>query len=123
MHVRLCDTAPSQPAEARWLHVLQGADAGAAADEPQLIAGRGGPRGGFDGVVVHGTATLFPQSVYGRFDSLTYSVPLSTQRQLIVGLSPNTNFTARLTRKASAIDVLITHGGPQHSDAGGVLTF
>jgi hypothetical protein len=120
MHARLCDEAPSSAAEARWFHVLQGADAGANPDAPQLIIST---RGDFHGALVRDSAVMFPYEVYGAFDRLDYAVPLSTKRHIVVGLARNASFTVKTTRTASALQVSITHGGAERSDDGGALTF
>jgi hypothetical protein len=66
---------------------------------------------------------MFPYQVYGAFDRLEYTVPLSTKRQIVVGLARNAGFTVKTTRAPSALQVAISHGGPQRSDDGGVLSF
>jgi hypothetical protein len=44
-------------------------------------------------------------SVYGKFDRLDYSVPLTTRLHPIAGLSPNADFTVRMTRTATSLHV------------------
>ena len=119
MHARLCDEARKDLGEARWLHVLQGADGNARPDEPQLIVARGG----FDGVFVRDSAVLFPTHRDFKLERLEYSVPPATRRHLVTGLVPGAAYSIALHRALSAIDVTITPGGDNHADAGGVLAF
>jgi hypothetical protein len=119
MQTRLCDEAPRQPSDARWLHLLQGADAKATTDEPQAIA----TRGGFDGLFVRGTVVLFPQQRDGNFTRLEYTAPAATRRQLVTGLAPDRGYTVSEQRNRDGIAITITPEGDKRSDSGGVLSW
>ena len=76
MQFRLEVEAPGGPASARFLHVLQGADAGASADAVALVQSTSG--NAFAGAVVKNTAVMFPVDVSTTFTGVTYQVPAGT---------------------------------------------
>jgi hypothetical protein len=114
MHFRLKVEATGAPADVRFLHVLQGADAGAAALATQVIASSGGTA--YAGALVGTTAVVFPQSLGEEPQSVTYSAPGATQHY-ITGLTPNGAYSVAL----NGAELTVTAGGDQQADAGGVL--
>ncbi|HYF64710.1 MAG TPA: hypothetical protein VD886_17930 [Herpetosiphonaceae bacterium] len=120
MRVRLRVEAPGGPASARFLHVLQGADAGAGASPTTVIQSSAGTA--FQGALVDATAVVFPVSLQAPFTSLTYSVPAGTERHVITGLSPNSHYTVSLHASQATLQVQVTPGGAARTDGGGVLT-
>ncbi|HMA37508.1 MAG TPA: S-layer homology domain-containing protein [Chloroflexia bacterium] len=119
MHWRLLVEAPGGPQSVRFLHVLQGADPGAAADPASLIQSTSGTP--YAGALVHQTAVLAPVYLTIPFTSLIYTVPASTTGQLITGLQANGFYTAAQQPVGNALQMTITPGGSLQADSGGVL--
>lgn len=117
MQVRLRVEAPGAPASTRFLHVLQGADAGANADSATLVQSEDGA---FVGAAVHGAVVLFPVDLGAPVERIVYTAPPSTSLQLVAGLPPNTGYSVTTTAIPSGLRVVIQPGGPQQTD-GGVL--
>jgi len=86
LHFRLRVEAPAGPRDARFLHVLQGVDAGANADSVMLVHSASGTH--FSAAVVIEQAILFPVDLDSAFTALTYTVPAGTNHHLITGLKP-----------------------------------
>ena len=80
MKVRLRVDAPGNPQAVRFLHVLQGADAGA--DGVTAIKSEDGA---FEGAVVRGTAVHFPVNLGAAHTQLAYVAPAGVTRHLITG--------------------------------------
>jgi hypothetical protein len=121
---RLRVDAPNNPANARFLHVVEGADAGASAAPSVRIQSTAGTA--FDGAVVAGRAVLFPVDVdyAASFATTTYTVPASAAQQVVTGLVPNGSYNAAVTAQGGNLQITLTAGGSQHTaDAGGVLVF
>lgn len=119
MQFRLRVEASNGPAETRFLHVLQGADAGAAADRVGLVESGDGTR--FAGVVVTGTAVLFSVDLDDEFTELTYAVPAGTATHLITGLAPGGGYDVETRAESGDLMVMIRPGGEERADDGGVL--
>ena len=119
MQFRLRVEAPGGPREARFLHVLQGSDAGTAPDPIMLIENGAGPP--YVGVVVAGTAVLFPVDVGVEVSELTYAVPTGTVRHLITGLVPGGGYDVETQTANGELNVTIRAGAAQVADAGGLL--
>jgi hypothetical protein len=119
MRFRLRVEAPGGPRETRFLHVLQGVDAGADADRAVLVESHGGTP--FAGAVVGGAVALFPVDVGAEVDDLTYAVPPSTATHLITGLAPGGAYDVDARTKAGRLEVAIRPGTAQLADNGGVL--
>ena len=121
MQYRLRVEAPGGPAEAYFLHVLQGADPGAQALPVALVESDGGTP--FQGAVVGGeTAVLFPVQVDAPFTELVYRVPAGVHTHYVTGLPPESGYTVTFQVVEGNLEVRLTPGGPQQSDSGGVLT-
>ncbi len=118
MQARLKVEALGDPPDARFLNVLQGADAGASPGPVTLLTGGGTP---FDGVIVSDTAVLFPVNLDASFSSLTYQVPDTVSTHLITGLDPNGSYDAVMQTVGSELQITITPGGNFQADSGGVL--
>jgi hypothetical protein len=123
MRFRLRVEAPGGPQSTRFLHVLQGADAGAAANPATLIASTGGTP--FEGALVDNTVTLFPVSLDTPFASLTYSVPAAVSvRHRITGLTPGAGYRITSQTAGNTIQVtILPNGSDKNADDGGVLEF
>lgn len=114
---RLRVEAPGGPASTRFLHVLQGADAGASADPVSMIQANG-----FTGAVVRNTAILFSNDLSAPFSTLTYTVPSSVTSHRVTGLTANGSYSASTRPSGSNVEVTISAGGALRADSGGVLT-
>lgn len=108
----------AQPADLRFLHVLQGADAGAAQDAPTLVNSTAGTP--FEGASVAGRLVLFPRQVLSAdLVSVTYPAPPAAAQHYLTGLRPFSGY-AVATNNGS---VTVTPGATWFSDAAGVLAF
>ena len=108
---------PSLPTDTRFLHVLEGADAGAAmvpAAYVQSAAGVGTP---FDGAVFGATAVYFPVNA-GAVGAATLPAPAGVHTMLVTGLSPNVSYNA--TASGGLVTIAPGAGGTL-SDGAGVL--
>ena len=118
MKVRLKVEATGNPQTVRFLHVLQGADAGTGADGAVAIKSEDGA---FEGAVVHETAVLFPVNLGAAPAQLAYIAPAGVTRHLITGLTPGAAYTAQTAVVSGGIRVTLQPGGMQTADSGGVL--
>ncbi|MGC4108730.1 MAG: hypothetical protein QM753_20600 [Thermomicrobiales bacterium] len=119
MQFRLRVEAPGGPLNARFLHVMQGVDAGGAADAVALIESTAGTP--FTGVVVAGTAVLFPVDLGIDVSDLVYTVPEATTRHLITGLVPGSGYDVETDTASGDLVVTIRTGTTEIADDGGVL--
>ncbi|MBA3532844.1 MAG: hypothetical protein H0T73_13040 [Ardenticatenales bacterium] len=106
---------------ARFLHVMEGADAGRSAQATTLIRSSAG--NSFEGALVNGTVVLFPVDAAQAFSSVTYLAPATTARHIITGLAPNTAYTATISPASGGITVTIQPGGTTQSDSAGLFLF
>ncbi len=119
---RLAIEDTNNPTNIRFLHVLQGADAGAAADPTTYIKSTSGNP--FEGVVVRGAAVLFPvELLSNNFTGVSYTVPLTVTNFFVTGLGRNTPFTVAVTASGGAWLVTVSPGGPVAADNAGLLAF
>lgn len=119
MQHRLRVEALGGPAETRFLHVLQGADADVARDPVGLVRSDTGPS--FEGVVVDDNVVLFPEHLNQDFATMTYVVPSGVRGHLLTGLAPNGSFGFTTTQVPEGVRVTVSAGGPLAADSGGVL--
>src|SRR5208282_2889357 len=84
---RLVIQDTNNPTDERFLHVLQGADAGVQPDGATLIQSTAGTP--MDGVVFGNTAVLFIVDPTTPFNGTTYTVPANVSQQFITGCVPN----------------------------------
>lgn len=120
MKVRLRVDAPGDPESVRFLHLLQGADAGATAAPATLLRSAGES---FEGLIAQGIVVLFPVNRQPVATSLQYSVPTGVSRHFVTGLQPNTGYRVEIQVNGNGQSVGITEGGSTQTDGGGVLTF
>lgn len=111
--------ATGDPASARFLDVLQGADAGASADPATVLHSASGTA--FDGVATAGTAVLFPVDLATPFSGLAVDVPAGTTRALVTGLTAGAAYAAAWTTTAAGLRLTVSQGGTAIADGGGVL--
>ncbi|MBL8161081.1 MAG: hypothetical protein JNJ61_03790, partial [Anaerolineae bacterium] len=99
--------------EVRFLHVLQGADAGVTPLPSTVIESTAGTA--YQGVVVGDAAVLFPVDALAAFESLEFSTTAATS--YITGLTPNASYDVSMNGDA----IRIVPGTQFAADAGGVL--
>jgi hypothetical protein len=99
--------------------VLQGLDAGIAADAVSFIESSAGTP--CAGVVVGATAVLFPVDAGGVVPDLSYAVTLGTSRHLVTGLLPGGLHDVRIEVEGEELVVTIRTGTTQAANDGGVL--
>lgn len=123
MKARLVVEAPGAPAEARFLHVVQGADpAVASADATQLIASTAGTT--YDGAVVGSRAILFKREAQTAFASLSYEVPGGVTQHYVTGLAKFAPYAVTFGTAANGnttVAIVPDAAGALCSDGGGVL--
>ncbi len=111
---------PKSPRDVRFLHVLQGADAGAAPAAVSLVQSRAGTP--FAGAVVGRYAAVFPVDLGAAFTRVTYAVPATTTGQLVGGLQPGAKYDVTVRPAGSSVEVTIAPGAAYTADEGGVIT-
>ncbi len=118
MTVRLKIEAPGGPAAVNFLVALQGADAGKSPVSTSLLRS---DDGAFEGAVINNlTAVLFPVQVDGP-QKITFQVPASVSLSLITGLTPGAGYTVNVESASDGKRLVISPGGDQKADSGGVL--
>lgn len=110
---------PTQPASVRFLHALQGADAGSAPALAQAIVGASGPA--YDGAVIGNTAAVFPVNLPAATRELSYSVPAGVVGHLVSGLIPLQGYAVAMITNGGAVQVSLALGGNHYADKAGVL--
>jgi hypothetical protein len=108
------------PKDARFLHVIQGASAGANADAASLIQSSGGAP--FAGAVVKGAAVLFPVSL-GAVAEVKYAAPAGVTRHLVTGLKPGAGYEVARQPAGGGEQITVKPGSAMKADEGGVLAF
>ena len=111
---------PTLPTDTRFLHVLQGADAGASMAAATYLQSNGGTP--FDGAVFGGTAVYFPVSASAIFGATTFPAPAGVHTLLVTGLAPNTAYGVGVQAQGAGNVVTVSPGGAGAiADAAGVL--
>lgn len=119
MKFRLKIEPPDNPKDVRFLHVLQGADAGTSAIPVQLINGSKGTP--VNGVVIDTTVILFPVTIDDTVSNIVYRVPSKVTRQIITGVQPNTSYRVDIQQAGDELQITLALGIGLKSDSGGVL--
>jgi hypothetical protein len=116
---RLLVEDPKNPSEVRFLHVIQGADAGAQRAPVKRIQSKGGTA--FEGASVGAAAAMFPVDPSAPFTGVTYEVPAEVTAQLVGGLAPRGGYDVTIKRAGNAAEVSVAPGSAYHADEAGVL--
>jgi hypothetical protein len=116
MTQRVMVEAPAAP-QARFLHLVQGADGGAAPTPATVIT----TDDGFVGLAVNQTAVLFAEDWDQPFVQLRYTAPVGVSQHIITGLTPGAGYSATVAATAAGVTVTILTGGNAVADAAGVL--
>ncbi|MBM2809328.1 MAG: Serine/threonine kinase associate protein KapC [Chloroflexi bacterium] len=119
MRYRLRVESASNPADGRFLHVLQGLDPGSSPDGVTLIESSSGTP--FAGAAVNQAVVLFPVSLGATFSGLSYTAPTDASRHLITGLAPGGAYDVAIEGGDGGTRVTVRLGGPYSADGGGVL--
>ncbi len=112
---------PANPADVRFLNVLEGADQNKAPDPVALVQSSAGTA--FDGALIGDAVVMFKRDVAASFTSVTYAVPDTTAHHYITGLAPNTGYTVTTQSGNQTLQITIIPGGVVQSDSAGVLLF
>jgi len=120
MQVRLRVDAPDAPQSVRFLHLLQGAAAGANADDATLVRSVDHR---FEGVIVKHLVVFFPISHEAVAEAVQYTVPAGVAKHFVTGLKPNSGYTVQTQSSGNNRQVQITEGGSTQTDSGGLLVF
>jgi hypothetical protein len=119
MRVRLMTEAPGAPASVRMLHVVQGADEGAAARPTALVRSDDGQ---WEGALAGDTVVLFAQSAAPASPAvLRYSAPSEASIHLITGLTPGGGYDVQHSATTGGVQVTVQPGAQLRADEGGVL--
>jgi hypothetical protein len=119
---RLTIEDTSNPTNVRFLHVLQGADAGKAADATTNLQSTSG--NAFAGVAVRGVAVLFSVDVLSNnFTSVGYTAPAGVTNHYLAGLLPNMSYAATVQTNAGQMQVTVAPGSGVTADNAGLLSF
>ncbi len=116
---RLVVEDPKGPRDVRFLHVLEGADAGATPARVAMVQSSAGTA--FAGAVVGTRAVLFPVEVGAAFTRVTYAVPAAVTGQVVTGLTPGAAYEVSLKTVGGNVEVTIAPGGGEKADEAGVL--
>jgi hypothetical protein len=116
---RLRVEVPARPKVVRFLHVLQGADAGADRSPSTRIVSSAGTS--YEGVATAKVAIMFKKELSDNVASTTFTVPETAGRVLVTGLAESAGYSVSQTPVGSARRVVVTAGGPRVTDSGGVL--
>jgi hypothetical protein len=106
---------PSLPEDTRFLHVLQGADAGAAMAPAAYLQSAGGAA--FDGAAFGTTVVYFPVNANPSPAATTLPAPAGTHTAYIAGLVPGTGYHATVNGGVIAL----SPNGAAMTDSAGVL--
>lgn len=111
---------PALPKDARFLHVIQGADGpnmAVAATYTKSTAGTA-----FDGAVFGTNAVFFPVSL-GSVSTTTLPVSFASGKVMVAGLAANATYGVSVTQTATGAVLTITAGGTGFTaDSAGMLT-
>jgi hypothetical protein len=116
---RLRVEATGAPRSTQFLHVLQGADAGATPAAPTLVRSDTGQA--MTGAAVGATAVLFADDIYTVTATSSFVVPSAVTRVLVTGLVPGAAYSADSATVASGRRITVTSGGALQANALGVL--
>jgi hypothetical protein len=112
----------NQPADERFLHVLQGADARATPDSVTLVRSTAG--NAFEGAAVRGELVLFPvNNLSNNFTSVSYTASSGVTNHFIAGLGLNASYSVQFLANGGQQQVTITPGSEFTTDNAGLLAF
>jgi hypothetical protein len=118
---RIVIEAPGNPADTRFLHVLQGADSGVAATPAGVVQSTAGTN--YEGAVVGNTAVLFARNYGAAVSTTTYTTADTVTQHFVTGLTPGASYTASAAIGDGNTTITISAGGPLIADSAGVINF
>jgi hypothetical protein len=111
---------PTNPSDTRFLHVLQGADAGMGMAQATYLQSTSGTP--FDGAAFDSMATYFPVSGNGQFDATTFALPSGVHTLWVAGLASGAAYGVTIQTGTNGTTVRIIPGGTGVSaDPAGLL--
>lgn len=110
----------SNPADTRFLHVLQGADPGTPMAAATYLESSGSTD--FDGAAFGASAVFFPRSTSAVFGGATFVLPAGVHTLMVTGLSASAGYGVNIQTSAGGTTVTVSTGGTAMSDTAGVLT-
>lgn len=112
----------NNPTDIRFLHVLQGADAGVGADAVTCLHSSGG--NAFEGAAVRGVDILFPVNVLSNnFTGVNWTAPLSLTNHYLAGLTPGAGYAVTVQTNAGQLSLNVMPGSQISADNAGLLSF
>ncbi len=109
----------SNPADIRFLHVLQGANAGASMIPATHVSSNSGTL--FDGAVFGANAVYFPVNA-GSFTGTSLPAPAGVHTVFVAGLTPNAAYSVSVQANGAANTVVVSPAGSgTTTDAAGLL--
>lgn len=121
MKRRVRAEAPTRGLDARFLHVVQGMDAGAAVDAVERTESRGTVA--TDGVVLRGTSYIFVRALGPAPRDLSFAAPSGTAHHVVTGLAPGGRYDTTVSGDAGKTLVRVQVGTARQADAGGTLSW
>ena len=120
MNHRLMVEAAGAPRATRFLHVVQGADGGAAPDVATLVRSTAGTE--YEGAAVGAVAVVFPVAVGRAIEATTVTVPAGVNRVHVTGLTADGSYDVETRPGQRGTELALSTGGNEKADGGGVLT-
>ncbi len=118
MRSRMFTEAPGAPQETRFLHVVEGANAGvASATASQLVTSSDGA---FEGAVTGDTLVLFRKDLASSGQSFAFAAPAGVAKFYLTGLAPSSGYNVSGVAGGT---ITVSPGSQAFSDDGGVLVF
>lgn len=112
----------NNPTNIRFLHVLQGADAGKTADTAAHLLSTSGIA--FEGASVRGVAVMFPVNVLSNnFTNLGYTASSGVTNHYVAGLRPNASYAVTVQTNSGSMQVTVAPGLGVTADNAGLLSF
>ena len=111
---------PGPPGRYRFLHVLQGANAGVAMTPATYLQSSSGSS--FDGAVFGSAAVYFPVIRNQPFAGITFAVPAGVHQMLVTGLTPGASYAVSVQAVGGGNTVSVDVGSGSSADVGGVLS-
>lgn len=109
----------SLPTDTRFLHVLQGANAGAQMIQAARLTSTTGTA--FDGAVFGSSAVFFPTNV-GAVSTTSFGVPATVHTFVIAGLTSSGAYGVTTSTNGTTVTVTLTPGGSGNvADSAGLL--
>lgn len=118
---RVVVEAAGNPTDTRFLHVLQGADAGAAPMAATGVASSGGSA--YEGAVFGSTAVLCAKNYGAAFAGTSYVTADTVKQHFVTGLTPGGGYTANAVSANGQLTITLSAGGSLVADSAGLLAF